>query len=534
MKISLSREDLHLKVYMFSLALLVCCLPLSRYLLSVSQLLMALNWIAEGNFRNKILKIRQKPDIILFASVFVLYAVGLLFSENTKIGLEKVKNALPLLMMPIVLGTSSPLSVKTIRRLLILFSSAVIAAAIVCMLSLVIKGLPPGGDFRDISVFMLHIRFSLLIDFAIVILLYFANFTIKEGDKNTELFFLLAGAVFLTGFLFYLRSATGIVIFILVATLLAVNFTLKSTNKRRKHLFLSIITAFYISLTVLVLYTWYHNFTAAPVIPASLETHTQNGNSYAHDAVSGILENGHYVDLYVSETELEQEWNTLSDMPYDGSDLKGQMISSTIKRYLTSRGLRKDSAGIHALTSADYFNIEKGQANFRFHDNPGLYQRLYETLWEIHVYIRIGFVQEHSIGQRLAFYRTALALIRERPWHGTGSGDVYSLMHTRMLSANIAVDPEWEGKPHNQYAFLLLGFGLAGFIWILGCWIYPVMRRGAWRILLFNLFFTIILVSMLVMDTLESYDSMVFFAFFYCLFVFNQQKETAIPYNEMN
>ena len=200
---------------------------------------------------------------------------------------------------------------------------------------------------------------------------------------------------------------------------------------------MSIIPAFYISIAVLVLYTWYHNFTSDPVNPALLETHTQNGNPYAHDTASGILENGHYVDLYICEEELEQEWNKLSDMPYGRFDLKGQVISSTIKRYLTSKGLRKDSAGLHALTSSDLFNIEKGQANFRFHDNPGIYQRLYETLWEIHVYIRIGFVQEHSIGQRLAFYRTALSLIREKPWNGTGPGDVYNLMQVTMQSANI-------------------------------------------------------------------------------------------------
>ena len=527
MKIPFSREEIHLKVYLFSLALLVCCLPLSRYMLSISQFLMALNWIAEGNFRYRTLKIRRKPGIMLFASVFLLYAVGFLFSENSEIALEKVKNALPILMLPLVMGTSEPLSGKTVKRLLLLFSSAAVAAALICIFTYITKGLPQGGDFRNISVFMPHIRFALLLDMAVVILLYFAVSTIRLNSFriDTEVFLQIAGALFLTGFLVFLRSATGIVIFTLLIVMLAVNWAFKSPKKQRKYHILGIVSAITVSIATLVFYTWLHNFHVDPVNPATLEAKTPNGNPYVHDTVSGILENGHYLGIYVCEPELQREWKKLSDMPYDQYDLRGQVLNSTIKRYLTSKGLRKDSAGLHALTATDLFNIEKGQANYKFHDNPGLYQRLYETLWEIHIYQQNGYVEEHSIGQRLAFTKEAMVLMRENLWKGTGPGDVYGKMYKKMLSANLAVDPKWEGKPHNEFAFLILSFGLAGFIWILICWVYPAIRGRAYRILLFNLFMTAVLISMLVMDTLESYDSMVFFSFFYCLFVFGSGSE---------
>jgi hypothetical protein len=41
-----------------------------------------------------------------------------------------------------------------------------------------------------------------------------------------------------------------------------------------------------------------------------------------------------------------------------------------------------------------------------------------------------------------------------------------------------------------------------------------------YRQLLFNIFAAVMLISMTVLDTTESYDNMVFFVFFYSLFVF--------------
>jgi O-antigen ligase len=523
------REEIHRKVYLFGLAMLLCCLPLSRYLVSVAQFLITLNWIAEGHFRNRLHQLRNRPAILVFASVFVMYALGLLYSADFHMGLEKVKNALPLLFLPLVMGTSPALAGKALKRLLLLFTAAVITASLVCIIGYMVRGLPPGGDFRDISVFMTHIRFALLIDMAIAILLYFAFFEDSEGNtknhfKDPEFWLTFACAIYLAGFQLFLRSATGILILLLLVAVIAVNIIIRF-RKPLRHIGLGMIAGLFLAGAALVLFTWFRNFHVSPVDPGTLESNTVNGNPYVHDTLSGMLENGHYTELYLCEPELRKEWNRISDMPYDQFDLKGQPINATIRRYLTSMGLRKDSAGLHSLTPADLEQIEKGYANYKFRENPGIYQRLYETLWEIHVFQRSGYAEQHSFGQRLLFTRLAGELIREHPWTGYGPGDVYRVMLDRAIADNFSIDPKWEGKPHNQFAFLLLGFGIAGFLLILGCWIFPVIRMRAWRYLLFNLFVIIISVSMLVMDTLESYDSMAFFGFFYCLFVFAAQKK---------
>jgi O-antigen ligase len=180
--------------------------------------------------------------------------------------------------------------------------------------------------------------------------------------------------------------------------------------------------------------------------------------------------------------------------------------------------MRKDSAAISKLGEKDIRLIENGIANCRFHENPDLYQRLYETLWEIQIFHKTGYVQQHSLGQRLAFMKIATSVIRNHPWTGVGTGDVYDAMVASARVSDWNVDPKWEGKPHSQYFFYLLAFGILGFLWIMFSLVYGAILSRSYRHLLFNIYAGIILLSMLTLDTMESYDSVVFFSFFFSLF----------------
>jgi hypothetical protein len=529
MKLTIPREILHRKIYLFSLALLVCCLPLSKYLLSISQFLLALNWLAEGHFRQKTGKIFQRPALMLFSSVFFVYTAGLLYSHNIDAGLHKVKNVLPLLLLPLVMGTSAPLSDKQIKRLFLLFSGAVVIASMVCIIYYLLKVSPVNGDYRKLSVFMLHICFSLLIVMAVFSLLYLTFYNRYPSTLREKILYFTI-ACFLIVFLLFLRSFTGIIIFLAMAIVFILNIAYKSNHPVARYTLLMLVSASILILTAFVLYTYKKNFGAKPTELLNLEKLTSNGNPYNHNITTGVLENGNYVDIYVCESELKQEWNKISQIPYDSLDFKGQFISGTIKRYLSSMGLRKDSAALSRLDKDDILRIEKGLANYRFHDYPGVYQRVYETLWEIQIITRSGFVQQHTFGQRLVFLKIAGTLIRDNFWLGVGTGDAYDAMLSRSKDSISEVDPLWIGKPHNQFAFFMLAFGITGFLWILFCWIYSAIKTNVHHLLLFNIFAGIMLISMLVVDPIESYDCVVFFAFFYCLFAFGielQQKNKA-------
>ncbi len=173
-----------------------------------------------------------------------------------------------------------------------------------------------------------------------------------------------------------------------------------------------------------------------------------------------------------------------------------------------------------SLDRSDIAKIESGLANCKFSDVPNLYQRIYENLWEINLYFRQGYAREHSFGQRLVFLRIAGTLIKDHPLTGVGSGDVCDAMRDRSALMHLEMGPLWKGKPHDQYVFYMLAFGIPGFLWIAFCWVYPVIVSKTFRYLLFNLFAGIIFISMFTLDTIESYDSIEFFAYFYGFFVF--------------
>lgn len=517
MKLILPREDVHRKVYLFGLALLVCCLPLSRYVLSISQFLLALNWILEGRFREKTGRIAHNPAIWLIVMVPVVYAISLLYSGNVEMGLIRTKNTLTLIVLPVVMGTSVPLSGKQVKQLIYLFSGAVIVAAGVSLVNYYILDTHSTGDFRNISFFMLHARFAQMVILAIFSLLYLVFYErIQSGRREKRYAF--AAASLLTAFLFLLRSFSGIIIFLIMAVVFALNTAIRMKGRWRIAT-LTLLAGSFLAVMATITYTWFRNFHASPVRLSELENFTSAGNPYSHDLQTGALENGYLIDIYVCEPELAREWNRISNIPYDSSDRRGQDISVTLKRYLTSKGLRKDSSALHQLNVADIEHIENGLANCRFHENPGVSQRLYETLWEIHILARSGYVLKHSLGQRYAFHVVAGDVIRNNLWKGVGIGDVYDVMRQTAKVEMPEIDPRWEGKPHNQFIFFTVAFGLTGLLCILFCLGYPVYTSKAYRIHVFNIFAGTIFLSMLSLDTLESYYSMVFFAFFYCLFV---------------
>jgi hypothetical protein len=523
---SISREDLHRHIYLFGLTLLVCALPLSRYVLSISQFLLAANWITEGNFRKKGALVARDPSLWVFISIFLWYCIGFLFSDNAVTGSMKIKNTLPLLLLPLVVVTSAPLSARNVTRLLLFFNAAVFTAALICLVNFILHGSSFGGDVRKISIFIGHGAFSLQVVTSIFFLLYPAFFSLQIGfrfEAPTRLII----ACLLCAFLFFLASLTGIIIFVMLSFTFILIIAFQHQNRHVRNTVLLLLSGLSVAIVIVCFVFLKRNFAPGKMNLSALDTYTVNGNPYSHDTTTGVVENGHYIDLYVCEPELRKEWNRISHIGYDSADLYGQPVRSTLARYLTSLGLRKDSAGFSRLDAADIRAIESGITNYKFNSNSRLFRRIYETVWEIHVFGKTGYVQHHSFGQRLMFMQAALQVFRVTWWKGTGTGDVYDVLKATAQHENMQVDPLWEGKPHNQYIYFMLAFGVFGFLWICFSLIFPVIRHGTWRNGLFTLYALAILLSMLAFDTLETYDSVVFFAFYYVLFVFgtaNRQK----------
>jgi uncharacterized membrane protein len=250
---------------------------------------------------------------------------------------------------------------------------------------------------------------------------------------------------------------------------------------------------------------------------------TINGNPYVHDFTQPFIENGHYIWLYLCEPELEKEWNKISDIDYNVKDEEGNEIKYIIIRYMTSKGLRKDSAGVSQLLAEDVRLIEEGKSNYLFGKKFSFKNKLYDILWQIDVYRKDGNSSGHSITQRILYLQAALDIIRDHFWIGVGTGNVADSYNTYYEHVNSPLTERWRLRAHNQFLTFLLTYGIVGFIWILVGILYPVYLERKWNDYFMIMFLLIGFLSMLNEDTLETHTGVSFFAFFYSLFLFVRQ-----------
>jgi len=251
---------------------------------------------------------------------------------------------------------------------------------------------------------------------------------------------------------------------------------------------------------------------------------TVNGNPYKHFISEKQTENGHYVWLYVCDSELETAWGARSKLDFYGKDEKGQDLRYTLIRYLTSKNLKKDSVGVASLSNKEISWIEQGTANYIYKEKS-LYSLFYEVFWQIERYREGGNPSGHSIIQRLEYLKAGFAIAKKHPWLGVGTGDVPNAFEKQYKQMNSQLSQEWRLRAHNQFLTFFITFGVFGFCGVLFILFYPVFRENGWRNFFFVVFLSIALLSMLNEDTLETSAGVMFFAYFYGLFLFGIKQE---------
>ena len=160
---------------------------------------------------------------------------------------------------------------------MLLFAAAVIAGTLYSTHYLLTKEI---HDLREISIFISHIRFSLLISISIFVLSYFAI-----RGRDLPKYFRSILLIFTVWLLFYLvlsASVTGLVVLILTAFVLAVFYTLK-----KKSLYSRIATVILfiapIVLLVFIMGIISDVYKVHRVDFSTLEKQTALGATYEHD-----------------------------------------------------------------------------------------------------------------------------------------------------------------------------------------------------------------------------------------------------------
>lgn len=520
------KKPTHHQVYVCLLALLAGSLSTSKALMSIFPGLLFIHWLWEGGLKNKMKIFLGNPAIWLLVSVFGIYLVGLLWSDCLEWGFHDLKIQVPLLVMPLVIGTSRQLNFREIKIIIWFFTAGVLFASLCSLYVWLGFSNIEIRDVRDISLFISHIRFSLLVNIAIFSLLWFA-FNPKVKTPKTEKSIYLIVITWLILFLLILKSFTGIVIFIVVSLvlLLWLSFRIKHiVLKFSLYVFLLMIPVFMGAYLTRSINRFYD---IEEISKNELNEKTRLGNSYQHDLDMGQIENGHYVFLFLCQEELRTAWNQLSSFQYD-SVYGGGFSKYVLFRYLSSKGLRKDAEGLSKLSDEDIHNIEKGIPNYLFANKISLNNRVYQTIWEIYEYQRGANPGGNSVVQRIEYFKIACQVINEHFWFGAGTGGYFPAYQKKYDEHPFFSDQKFRQRSHNMFLSYWVDFGLVGFTFICFAFVYPVSRQRKTKSYLLLTFSLIVLLSFINEDTLNNHDAITFFALFFSLFLFSNYEDGAL------
>jgi len=515
----LTRKQIHEQVYFFLLILIAISLPLSVYTTSMFTCWLATNWLLEGRFREKWRKLVSNRALQLFLLIFALELIGLLWSVDLSYGLKVTKIKLPLLALPLIIATSHALDMLRVKRILLLFSLAVFVASMASVLKLV-NWLPGGVDsYRDLSLFIDHIRFSLMIVLAMLISVYLLVIRWKSISRAERIYHMVI-LIWFTVFLVLLKSLSGIVVaglltfFLLLRALFEIRDPVLRITAMVPVVMIPLVSILYINHAVKKYYT------IDELVVKDLDQYTAEDHPYVHHPGNREIENGHYVWINVCEEELDREWNRVSKIDYHDRASNGGSIKATLIRFLTSKGLKKDAAGVRQLSEKEVRAIENGTANYIFMNHFRLYPRIYEVIWEFDRYKLNHNPNEKSVVQRYLYLQAGWAIAREHLLYGVGNGDVLQEFKKYYESIDSPLVEKQRRGGHNQYLTELIAFGVGGLLIFLVALVAPLFLARRERSFLATGFLILLMISMLSGGTLDCAAGAGFTGLFYSLFLF--------------
>ncbi len=508
------RTDSFRRGHVGALALAAIALPWSEFLLSIAQFLLVGNWLLQGlahhDLGGRFKRAFTSPASFLFLSFFGLHVAGLLWTEDMAWGLDLCRILLPVLAFTPVLASVPPLAGKELRAVLLLGAWSTLASTLVCMaLRYHLLG---QGDYRELSIFISHIRLALMLCFSAAVFVVYAAGRWQCIAHGLAIAWILF-------FLDRLSSLSGLFILGLLF-IYAVWRWSRSLRPARRWSVRMLLLLLPLSAMGYVRWCAQQYEHMEPVDLAHLDTHSAGGEPYYHDLKDPQRENGHYVWINVADHELERAWDRRSTIEYRGADHKGQPLRFTLVHYLTSLGVRKDSAGMANLSDADIRRVEVGITSVTSGRRDPIRARIEQVMYELDRYRVSGDANGHSVTMRLEFLRVGAHIARANWIMGVGTGDTRPAFAEQYDRMGSSLQPKWRLRAHNEYLTLWISFGVIGLVWSLLSWSAPALVRGAMRRPLFVCWAIIFMISCLGEDTIETQMGATFFALYYTLFVF--------------
>ncbi len=507
-----SKPQMELKKYasyffILGVAITLASLPLSKFTMSIGQMMMGFGWLLQRNYKERLSLLKNEPAAWALIGVFFLHLLWLWNTSDFSYAFKDLRTKLPLFIIPFMMSTWPTISKKEKNFIIGLFLAATFSATLFTIKIAIVDN---PINYRDLSPFISHIRFSLCILAAIFLSLYSA---LQQPNVKYRLL-LMTLALWFVIMLFVLQSMTGVSIFLIIVYILTIRTILKSNQFKP---YLKIILLLFLLGLPSTFIAWSSIQINKYITPQIVDFNkvqtekTVNGNLYLHDTISYGVENGRYVGLFINYPELDKAWSRRSQMSLSGKDKSNQNITPTLIRYLASKNLRKDSAAVMSLSNNEIKYIENGIADVNLTTRNPYKAQLWQFMFGYAKYLRSKDPRESSLMQRIELWKCSVELIRKHFWTGVGTGDIPKA-YSDMLKEMKSPLSDSHLRAHNQYLSIFVAFGILGFSLFLFFLIIPIIYYKRYGSLVNYAFVAMILLSMLNEDTIENQAGVTFVA----------------------
>jgi O-Antigen ligase len=504
----------HYYLRITALVILTVGICLHNTLMSIGAIWIMANWLIEAEYRFYWKKFKSSKTVWMLLGILLFALLSLLWSDDVAYGLKDLGRKMPFFAIPFALGLGKPIERKVQYFLLYVFLGTLLLTSGINYYRYHFV-LDNPADIRQMSFFISPVRFSVLVALGIFAAVYL--FMKNKGPR-------MLWIILIPWLIYYTFNAQMLNGYLLlgVLSLYTALYLIKQNSSNKWKWVISSTFLFAMIFGIWKTDQLVQKFKVENKIELDdLDLFTENGNQYFHDLESTVQENGNLVWVYVQQKELKAEWEKRSIIAYDSLDYIGQPMFGTILRYMTSRGLRKDSTGVAALTDEEISKIENGMTSI----NSGYSAKLQEIVYQWEMYQSGGNPNGHSLLQRVEHMRVAWSLVKNNGLFGVGIGDVPAAFEDEYQASNSLLEEGFWHRSHNQFLTIWISHGILGLLMLCGMLLIPLINKTEknyfhWVVFL-ALFF-----SLFFQDMLETQAGVTIFALFYGLTVYSKEESS--------
>lgn len=509
----LTGKPVHYYIQLVAMMGIAAGLPFSKIPLSIGTLLLGLNVILLWDWRTVWKRWSSNRWLWLLFTYFAIELLSVLWTSDKHEAWNMIRRELTLYAIPLTLIALPLNAFKHYKWVVLSFLTAVFITSFINVGTYFHWwGSKVYDDIRSLSLFVSHLRYAMMIVLALV---FCASWWIRKFPYRWIAVALAAWFIYYT-----ILSQIWMGVFTLSGIVLMM-FWFKVKSIRRLWIKRSFIAAF----SACILFVGIFLYIRLQPVPHKVEVSssdyvrkTVNGNPYTFDVLSKMnWENGYPVQAFIADEELEKEWSKSSRVNYrTGVDLKGNPIRNILWRYMTSKGLRKDSLDFQKMSKRDIRNVEMGFASIEM-AKGGISAQLYRMRSQLK---DAEDPNGKSLLEKIESLKAGITIIKNHPFCGVGVGDMQQSFADayRTNGSKLKID-EHILLTHNQFLTTWIAGGIICFLAFVGFWF--IQLATALRINAFEWtgFLVITMLSFLIEDTLQTQTGVSFAAFFFAFFI---------------